>query len=214
MIPGITTAGLLQLLVTSIVIIVVPGPSVMFLIGQALGAGRRLALVSVLGHTAGMAVTALVMTVGVGTVISRSPTALTVLRVVGGSVLVAIGLRYLRSRWAHVGELDAGAVALPGRRVLWSSVAVGLTNPKGVIMYGVIVPGFLAPLGAGESAIPALLLLCFVPVLVGLACDSLWVVIASMAREWFGSSPARTVWLMRVGGVLIIALGVLVAAGM
>lgn len=213
MIPGITTVGMLQLLITSIVIIVVPGPSVMFLIGQALGAGRRLALLSVLGHTSGMALTAVVMTVGVGTVIARSPTALTVLRVVGGLVLIGIGLLYVRSRSGHTGELEPAARSLPRGRVLWSSAAVGVTNPKGVIMYGVIVPGFLGPVAPGSSPIPALLVLCGVPVLVGLVCDALWVVVASLAREWFASSPRRTLWLMRTGGLLIVALGALVVAG-
>lgn len=213
MIPGVSATGVAQLLVTSIVIIVAPGPSVMFLIGQALGGGLRLALLSVLGHCVGMAVAAVVMTFGVGTVLAREPGLAIGLRIVGGLILVVIGWRYLRARADNHDDLASGVRSVPRRRVLWSSVGVGVTNPKGIIMYAVVVPSFLAPVAPGQSVIPALLLLSSVPLVVGLLCDSLWVVIASLARDWFASSPDRTTGLMRIGGLLIIVLGVLVVVG-
>ncbi len=42
-------------------------------------------------------------------------------------------------------------------------------------------------------------------------CDTLWVLVATLARDWFGSSDGRMLWLSRASGVLVVALGVLVA---
>ncbi|MEI2776178.1 MAG: LysE family transporter [Tetrasphaera sp.] len=129
-IPGISPAGVTQLLIASIVIIAVPGPSVMFLIGHALGAGRRSALTSVAGNSLGMALTAIVMALGVGAVVSRSPLALSVIRIGGGLLLVAIGVRYLLAAAQHSDRRDTLGQSASRRTVVWSSVGVGMTKTR------------------------------------------------------------------------------------
>lgn len=232
-------SGALGLFLTCVVIIGVPGPSVLFIIGQALARGRARGIVSVVGNTLGMVVLAVVFAAGVSELIAREPRGADVIRWVGAVVLVAIGAFYLRG---STGESAGDAVAptefgsedpyglsgdiqgtcarepatrtrtLPVDRTgLGQSFAVGLTNPKGMVMFGVIVPSYAA---TGTSA-RGLLALSAIPLLVGLVLDSAWVLLAAWARSWLtgqGSTALR--WLERCGGVLIIALAVqLVVAG-
>lgn len=232
MIDGITTAGVLGLLGASIVIIATPGPSVLFLIGRALARGRGTGLLSVLGNSVGFALVAVVVALGLSAIVARVGWLPLAIRIVGGLVLVLIGVGYLRARSAHLSAVPSRAAtgpvpirpastgqAAPDQSALgWrrhgpflTSVGVGVTNPKGVIMFGVIVPSFLAP---GTVARPsALMLLSLVPLVVGLVLDSAWVLVAAAARSWFTSSSGRLVAVSRAGGVLIIVLGVLVLFG-
>ena len=220
-------SGALGLLLTCVVIIGVPGPSVLFIIGQALARGRTRGLISVLGNTLGMVVLALVFAAGVSELIGREPRGADVIRWLGAAVLVLIGAIYLKGSSLPTATSGPTATAPPtgsaspavrtdlGRAMdrtgLGQSFAVGLTNPKGMVMFGVIVPSYAA---AGTSA-RGLLALSAIPLLVGLVLDSAWVLLAAWARSWLtgqGSTALR--WLERCGGVLIIALAVqLVVAG-
>lgn len=87
--------GLLGLVITSTVLIAIPGPTIMFLIGQTLGSGRRRAFQGVVGNAIGMYSVAVVCSLGLGALVLRSPNLLTGLRLVGALVLLLIGLQYL-----------------------------------------------------------------------------------------------------------------------
>lgn len=236
-------SGALGLFLTCVVIIGVPGPSVLFIIGQALARGRARGIVSVVGNTLGMVVLAVVFAAGVSELIAREPRGADVIRWVGAVVLVVIGAFYLRGSAGEPDREQAGEAVGPtpvgaedsyglrggtegtcarepatrtrtlpvDRTGLGQSFAVGLTNPKGMVMFGVIVPSYAA---AGTSA-RGLLALSAIPLLVGLVLDSAWVLLAAWARSWLmgqGSTALR--WLERCGGVMILALAVqLVVAG-
>lgn len=240
----LSSAGVLGALGMAIVVIAVPGPSVLFLIGQTLSGGRRRGLLSVLGNTAGFGMVALLLALGLGAVVAVAPATLTVLRFVGAAVLAWIGLGYLReASGSHLGpELRAAANPSPSPSAtatdrlagaspaelpaaprttqvvpatrpagFRSAVVVGATNPKGLVTFGSIVPSFLVP-GPG-STIPALLVLSSIVLAVGLVLDSVWVLIAGAARGWLTRAPGRVALLNRTGGVLILALALLVALG-
>ena len=92
---------LLTFALAAFVIIVIPGPSVLFVIGRALAHGRRTALVSVVGNEAGALVLAGAVALGVGTVVERSVLIFTVVKLAGAAYLVFLGVRALLRRGAH-----------------------------------------------------------------------------------------------------------------
>ena len=198
----------------SFVIIVIPGPSVLFIVGRALQHGRREALLSVLGNAGGEVVHALLVAVGIGALIAASATAFTVLKIVGGAYLVYLGAQAIRHRrdglalpTADAQATDAlAAPRLGARRVLLESFTVGVTNPKTLVFVAAVLPQFVDP--SRGPAWAQILLLGLVFAVVAVISDGAYALVASGARRWFASSPTRVARMRAAGGGMMAALGV------
>jgi threonine/homoserine/homoserine lactone efflux protein len=94
----ITGGQLLGFTVTSLILIVIPGPGVLFVVGRALAHGRRTALATACGHAAGNYVVAAFVAVGLGALLQRSVTVFVVVKVVGAAYLVWLGVQAVRHR--------------------------------------------------------------------------------------------------------------------
>ncbi|WP_225845974.1 LysE family translocator [Streptomyces sp. HPF1205] len=200
----------------SLVLVLIPGPSVLFVLGRALAHGRRVALGSVVGNAAGAYVLAALVSVGLGEVVARSVAVFVALKLAGAAYLVFLGVR----AWRHRSELglgevpagDGGAADREGPRdlrVLWEGFVVGVTNPKTMVFFAAVLPQFVDR-GAGRVH-EQMLLLALVFTVIALACDSMWAVGASAARSWFAKSPRRLSAVGGTGGLAMIGLGVAVA---
>ena len=77
--------------VASVIIIAIPGPSVLFTIGRALSAGRREALLTVVGNALGILTQICALAIGLGPLIAASTVAYTALKVVGAGYLIWLG---------------------------------------------------------------------------------------------------------------------------
>ncbi|MFI1564399.1 LysE family translocator [Streptomyces sp. NPDC020490] len=196
----------------SLLLIVVPGPSVLFVIGRALAQGRRAALTTVVGNTLGAYLLVVAVAVGIGSVVERSVLVFTVLKLAGAAYLVHLGVK----AWRHRGSLRAafagdgdGAVAHGGLRTFWEGFAVGVTNPKTIVFFAAVLPQFVDR-DRGHVALQ-MLLLGLVFNAIALASDSVWGLAAATARDWFARSPHRLSMVGGVGGLTMIGLGVTVA---
>ncbi|HMH93566.1 MAG TPA: LysE family translocator, partial [Streptosporangiaceae bacterium] len=94
----IPPANLLGYALASFVLIVIPGPSVLFVVGRALAYGRRTALATVCGNSAGNYVVAICVAVGVGALVQRSAQVFTVLKLAGALYLIWLGIQAFRRR--------------------------------------------------------------------------------------------------------------------
>ncbi|MEU4149269.1 LysE family translocator [Streptomyces sp. NPDC026659] len=207
----VSTDRLLAFAALSLVLIVVPGPSVLFVVGRALAHGRRAALTTVAGNTLGAYVLVAAVALGVGSVVERSLLAFTVLKLAGAAYLVYLGVM----AWRRRGSLrDAVTAAGPGPehgalRTLGEGFAVGVANPKTIVFFAAVLPQFADP---GQGHVPAqMLLLGLVFNVIALASDSAWGLVASAARDWFARSPRRLSAVGGAGGLAMIGLGVTVA---
>lgn len=195
-----------------VAIIVVPGPSVLFIVGRALALGRRQALLTVVGNAAGAYVQVLLVAAGLGAVVEQSIAALTVVRLVGAAYLVWLGLGAIRHRRATaaaaLGEVEGSDAVTPtgDGRVLREGFVVGVTNPKLIVFLAAFLPQFVAPAGAPVPVQMALLGVIFVA--VALVLDSGWGLAAGTARSWFEGDRRRLERLGGVGGMTMIGLGV------
>lgn len=211
------TGAVLTFAALSFAIIVVPGPSVMFVVGRAVALGRRAALLTVAGNAAGVYALALLVAAGLGAVVERSAFAYEVVKYLGAAYLVLLGLRALRSpagtdpvAGAPPGDAAAGgAPALRPATVLREGFVVGVTNPKVIVFLAAFLPPFTVADGWAVPVQMAVLGLVFV--LVALVSDSAWALAAGTARQWFATSPGRLSGLRRIGGLLMVAIGVQVA---
>jgi threonine/homoserine/homoserine lactone efflux protein len=204
-----STAHLLAFLLAGVVLVAIPGPSVLFIVGRALAHGRRAALTSVAGNTTGVALIVVAVALGVGAVAAASAAVFSVLKLVGAAYLVYLGVQTWRRRGDLAAALGRTGGPAPGRRVFWQGVAVGATNPKVLVLFVALLPQFTDP-DAGSPGVQMLVLGLLFAVLAAVL-DSVWGLAAGAARDWFATSPGRLRRVGGTGGLMMIGLGVTLA---
>lgn len=195
--------NILAFAVASVVIIVIPGPSVLFVIGRSIALGRRAGLLSVLGNALGTVPAVVAVAVGVGAIVAASVFAFTMIKIAGAIYLVYLGIEAIRHRHAEVP--GPGHVPTPSRKLLRQGFIVGVTNPKTIAFFVAVLPQFVAP--AAGAVWAQLLVLGLTFQAVALVSDSAWAIAAGTARTWFATSPRRGAILAGTGGVMMIGLG-------
>jgi threonine/homoserine/homoserine lactone efflux protein len=201
---------LLTYVVTIFVLIVIPGPSVLFVVSRGVALGRRAALLTVLGNTAGLALLVVVVSLGLGSIVARSVAVFTVIKLAGAAYMVFLGVRMFRDRHELARMLDAAVVPRGTQRMLREGFIVGATNPKAVILMTAVLPQFVDR-GAGHVQLQ-LLLLGAISLVVGLCSDGAWAIVSGTARVWLARSPRRLELIGGAGGLVLIGLGVRLAA--
>jgi len=190
--------------IAAALLIALPGPSVLFVIGRTLALGRRAGLLSVVGNAGGMLVQTSLVALGVGAIVAQSIVVLTVIKFAGAAYLVFLGIQAIRHRREASAPVESAAPRST-LRLLGEGFVVGVTNPKSIVFFVAILPQFIDP---NAGTIPfqlAELGLSFV--VLALLMDSVWVVTAGAARHWFARSPKRLSQLGVAGGVVMIGLG-------
>jgi threonine/homoserine/homoserine lactone efflux protein len=198
----------------ALVVIVIPGPSVVFTVARALTYGRTVALTNVVGNSLGLLAALVLVVLGLGQVVATSDTVYEIVKIAGAGYLVYLGVQALRHRHAITVSDEAGKVPptlLRPFTALRQGFLVGFTNPKGYVMFVALLPQFLDR-SRGHVSLQ-MLLLGLIAFVIGLCSDSVWALLASQLRRWFNASPKRGRTLGTVGGMSMIGLGVAVAVG-
>ncbi|MFD8457883.1 LysE family translocator [Streptomyces antimycoticus] len=201
---------LLAFAAMSLLLIVIPGPSVLFVVGRALSQGRRAALTTVIGNMLGAYVLVIAVALGVGSVVERSAVVFTTLKLMGAAYLVHLGIKAVRQRRSLQAAFTGDGPAHGGLRTLWEGFAVGVANPKTMVFFAAVLPQFA---DRDQGHVPLqMLLLGLIFNAIALVSDSVWGLAAATARTWFARSPRRLALVGGVGGLSMIGLGVTVAA--
>jgi threonine/homoserine/homoserine lactone efflux protein len=195
--------------VASFILIVIPGPSVLFVIGRALAHGRGTALASVAGNAVGLEVVAVCVALGIGVPVERSALVFAVVKLAGAGYLIWLGIRAVRQRRGLACAFAAASTPRRHRRAVLEGFVVGVANPKAVILFAAVLPEFV---NRRAGHVPTqMLLLSLVSFTIALVSDSAWGLVAGTARTWFARSPRRLELVGGVGGLAMIALGLSVA---
>ncbi|WP_329403886.1 LysE family translocator [Streptomyces melanogenes] len=208
----VSTQSILAFAAMSLLVIVIPGPSVLFVIGRALAHGRRVALATVLGNLLGSYLLVVAVAWGLGALVESSATVFVGVKLAGAVYLVYLGVQAFR----HRKEMRAATMAAPAGerrgdlRTVLDGIFVGVTNPKGVVFFAAVLPQFVDH-SAGRVPLQ-MMVLGLVPVAIGMITDTLWGLGASAARSWFARSDRRLSMVGGAGGIAMIGLGVTVAA--
>lgn len=207
------TDHLLEFLVASFVIILVPGPSVLFTVARAIAWGRTVALMTVFGNALGMLVMAALVAFGFGPFLERSPLLYALVQWAGGLYLVWLGIDALRHRELHAERMvDQGPTAPTNLHTLREGFVVGILNPKSLVFFAAVFPQFVDR-GAGHVSLQ-LMVLGFIFAAIAVLSDGAWGVVAGTARAWLADNPRRLVTMRVIGGCVMMVLGaaVLIAA--
>ena len=192
----------------SILFIQVPGPSLLFTIGRALTVGRRDALLSVAGNGIGMMVQVVLIAVGLAAVVTASSAAYAVVKVIGASYVIWLGLQAIRHRGDARATLDAPVAAASERP--WSgrcapASSSGSPTPRRWCSSWRSCRSSSTP-DSGHVGLQ-MTVLGVVFGAMAICSDSIWALAASRARDWFSRKPTRLDTLGATGGVMMVGLG-------
>lgn len=199
------TSNLIAFALVAIPIILVPGPSVLFILGRSLSLGRMGGLLSVVGNAAGALVAVVAVAFGVGIVIAQSVVVFTIVKIVGAAYLIYLGVQAIRHRRASAHAVTNPVAPRAKWRLLVQGFIVGVSNPKTIVFFIAVLPQFV-DYSAGTIPLQ-LLTLGALFVAIALITDSVWALAAGFARDWFARSPRRISTLGATGGVMMIGLG-------
>lgn len=194
---------LLTFAIASMVLLIIPGPTIIMVITQALAHGRRIAFASVMGVGLGDLVAASLSIIGIGTILAASATVFIIVKWAGAAYLVYIGVRM----WVDPVSVPTIDAQVPHRSrgvVFRDAFLVTLLNPKGIIFFMAFVPQFISPQAAFAPQASV-----FVAVFVLLGIFNAWAyaILASGART-FIRRPAVLKAATRTGAVFLIGAGV------
>jgi threonine/homoserine/homoserine lactone efflux protein len=139
---------------STLLLLAVPGPSVLYVVARTVEQGRTAGLVSVLGLEAGALVHVAAAAAGLSALVASSPAALTALRYAGAAYLIWLGIRALRCREDVAATRTGGASY---RRLFGEGVLVDVLNPKTSLFFLAFLPGFVDE-GAGPVALQVVVL--------------------------------------------------------
>ena len=195
------------------VIILAPGPSVLFVIARAIAWGRATAVFTVAGNVTGAFSLSVFVALGLGPVLERSEIAYIAVQWGGGLYLIYLGIEAILKRSVHAADMaNQGDVAPSIRRSIRDGFWVGALNPKGVVFFAAVLPQFIDRERGSITA--QLIFLGAVFAVLAFVSDGGWGVLAGTARNWLATDSKRLEKLRATGGAIMILLGlqVLVSA--
>jgi threonine/homoserine/homoserine lactone efflux protein len=199
------TSRLLAFAVTAFVIILIPGPSVLFTVSRTITLGRVAGIATVAGNTAGEFAQVVAVAFGIGPLIEHSIALFTALNLAGACYLVFLGVQAVRHRHSLAEALGRPVERKATARIVLDGFTVGVTNPKSIVFFSAILPQFV---DRQAGHVPAqIIMLGAVFAAVALLSDSGWALVAGTVRAWFSRSPQRLALLGGTGGLAMIAIG-------
>jgi threonine/homoserine/homoserine lactone efflux protein len=190
--------------------LVIPGPSVFYIVTRSLVQGRRAGVTSMLGVQAGGLVHVVAAAFGVSALIASSAAAFTVVKYAGAAYLVFLGLRRLLSRSVGEAQLETAPRGPTSTSHLFlHGVVVNVLNPKTALFFLAFLPQFVDP-SAGPVT-PQMLVLGTMLVSLGVLSDGTYALLAAGAGNRVRRAVATRRKLERVSGGVFVGLGVVAA---
>ena len=204
MIPDGSTLGLFVL--AALALLLVPGPSVLYIVTRSIEQGRSAGLVSVVGVHLGSLVHITAAAIGLSSLLVSSALAFNVVKYLGAAYLVFLGIRALLTK--EVPE-DVKVRPAPLRKLLRQGAVVNVLNPKTALFFLAFLPQFVDP----QAGMPALQIVFFglVFVALGFVTDGLYAVLAGTAGNWLRASRGWYAMRRYVSGSVFIGLGLAAA---
>jgi threonine/homoserine/homoserine lactone efflux protein len=201
----VPTTHLLAFTITAVVLIAIPGPSVLFVVSRAITLGKAAGVATVAGNTAGAFTQVIAVAFGIGPLVERSILLFTVLKLAGACYLVFLGVQAIRHRRSLAEALGTTIEQKTTARIVIDGFTVGVTNPKVIVFFAAMLPQFVDR-QSGHLPIQ-IIMLGAIFAGIALISDSTWALAAGTIRAWLASSPRRLAVLGGTGGLAMIAIG-------
>lgn len=189
-------------IIACLVLLIVPGPAVLYIAARSVDQGRMAGMVSVLGVHLGTLVHVLAAAVGISALLLASATAFTLVKYAGAAYLVWLGLRRIFGTTSDEAQsLKRESLA----RIFWEGVVVNILNPKTALFFLAFLPQFVDP-AAGMVALQITVLgLTFI--VLGIITDGAYALLAGTAARWVKARPRFMDIQKYLTGGIFIALG-------
>jgi threonine/homoserine/homoserine lactone efflux protein len=204
-IPNATSIGIFA--VAAILLLLTPGPAVLYIVARSVEQGRIAGLASVCGIATGTLVHVLAAALGLSAVLASSALAFAVVKYAGAFYLIYIGVRRLKRADAPAAQID-----LPRRslgRLYRDGFVVNLLNPKTALFFLAFLPQFVDPSRGAVASQIAFLGLLFT--LMGMTSDALYALVAGTAGRWVKRNDRYLRWERYVTGSVFVGLGLTAA---
>lgn len=191
-----------------IVLTVIPGPSVLLVVGQAITRGKSAAFACVLGDVLGGVVLVGLSFLGLGTLLAASALLFQVVKWAGVFYLGFLGYRQIVSAKESSGSLSNSSASHAGWRSFWAGAVTAVFNPKAIIFYVAFLSQFIDPDG---SMMAQLAIMTVTSSLVVMVLLGGYVLLASQARQMLKSRAAQRK-IEYTGGACLIGGSIFMAA--
>jgi threonine/homoserine/homoserine lactone efflux protein len=199
-----SSISLLGFVAAALVILLIPGPGVLYVVARSIDQGRRAGLVSVLGLSAGVFVHIAAAVAGISAILLASATAFGIVKTLGAGYLIYLGLRALFARRKAAGV--EAVVPRAMQRLFMDGVFVSILNPKIAVFFLAFLPQFVEP---SRGPVPQqILLLGLIYIALALITDSGYALLADRVRRWLGGRIGQGPLPRYVSGSVYLGLGV------
>jgi threonine/homoserine/homoserine lactone efflux protein len=198
-----------EYLIAAIIIIIAPGPSVLFVIARAVSWGRKISVLTVAGNVTGSFVLSTLVALGLGPILQRWHIAYVAVQWGGGLYLIYLGIEAIRERAVHAADMtNQGPVAPSIRKSIRDGFWVGVLNPKAIVFFAAVLPQFVDIDGGHVTS--QLIFMGLVFCVLAFISDGSWGLLAGTARAWLATDNRRLERLRAFGGTIMIILGLAV----
>jgi threonine/homoserine/homoserine lactone efflux protein len=198
-----TQQTLLTFALVSAGLMVIPGPSNLFLLAHGIGHGRRSALAAMTGIETAAAIRVLLAAAGLSAVLASSAAAFSLIRWVGVAYLTYLGIRAFRTRRQEESP-DAPGRPVPLARSARKGLIVGLGNPKMVIFFLAFFPQFIHPAQGPQAT--QMLILGAVFWIIGAIWDLAFACASGTIGTWLQRRPRIQAAQPRMEGLAYLGL--------
>ena len=196
-----------EYLIATILIILAPGPSVLFTIARAIAWGRVAAIATVIGNAFGMFLVSVLVAFGLGPLLQSSKLFYNSIQWAGGAYLIYLGYAAIVASRVDAQGMQKTEGSKPSFFTsLKNGFWVGVLNPKSIVFFAAILPQFVDQEKNNVTA--QLLLLGAIFATIALISDGSYGLLAGTVRSWLAGDVKRLIFMRRFGGVVMIGLGV------
>ena len=198
---------LLLFVTAAMVLLLIPGPAVLYIVSRSVDQGWRAGLASSSGIATGSLVHVVAATLGLSALLVSSATAYGFVKYAGAAYLVYLGIKKFRERDAQGEVVHAEPVAL--RRIYLQGVMVNVLNPKTAIFFFAFLPQFVSTTRGHVTLQFFALGMLFS--LMGFVSDSMWALTAGSASRWLRGNRSFIRRQRYVAGTVYMGLGLVTA---
>jgi threonine/homoserine/homoserine lactone efflux protein len=196
-----------EYLIATVLIILAPGPSVLFTIARAIAWGRVAALATVIGNAFGMFLVSVLVAFGLGPLLQSSKLFYNGVQWAGGAYLIYLGYAAIAASRVDAQGMQNTEGSKPSFFTsLKNGFWVGVLNPKSIVFFAAILPQFVDQDKNNVTA--QLLLLGAIFAAIALISDGSYGLLAGTVRSWLAGDVKRLIFMRRFGGVVMIGLGI------
>lgn len=193
----------------SIVLVIVPGPDMLYMLGRCIAQGRRAGLMAAVGFNLGGYVHLTGAVLGLSAVLAASSFAFTLVKWIGAAYLVYLGITTLWNKQSPLNLDCSDLTRRDHRTILWQAFLSDVLNPKVAMFFLALLPQFVS----ARSAHPALqvLVLGLTLNVIALPMNCALVYFSSWITQALRRNQTVSAWLQKALGAMFVALGLRLA---